>query len=211
MRKASGPPTASHALQKLRRRPAVERVLHDARALAALDLPRQLAAELEVQAQVVDRPALVVAHEDAVVGVGDELLERRRPARIGLERHVDHADDRHAIPRLGAQAAARAGQPEPRRRLARRQVADELSARDERRLARRHAFVVPAEAAERARRGGVGASGSRAASRSESGPADRARGTTRRRATPRRRTRDRSRSGGRTTRGSAAPAAACRG
>src|SRR5437763_2141858 len=44
--------------------------------LAPLDLPGDLRAELEVEALVVDRPALVRLEEDAVVDAGDQLFER---------------------------------------------------------------------------------------------------------------------------------------
>src|ERR1700704_355729 len=44
--------------------------------LALLDLPGDLRPELEVEALVVDRPALVRLEVEAVVDVGQELLER---------------------------------------------------------------------------------------------------------------------------------------
>src|SRR5438477_6450062 len=50
------------------------------RALPVLDLPPDLRAELEVQPPVVDRPRAVRVHVDAVVGVGDQVLERPRAA-----------------------------------------------------------------------------------------------------------------------------------
>ena len=44
-------------------------ILQHARPLAVLDLPSNLAAELEVVALVVDRPGAVGLHEDAMIGV----------------------------------------------------------------------------------------------------------------------------------------------
>src|SRR5262249_26505207 len=106
------------------REAAVHRLLHEARPLAVLDLPAGLTRELKVEPDGVDRPAPVRRHEDAVVGVGDELVEGRGPFRVGLERDVDHADDRRPRVALGAHAARRTAEAEPVRGLARREVAD---------------------------------------------------------------------------------------
>src|SRR6266550_1979356 len=54
-----------------------------------LDPPGGLASELEVDPLVVDRPRVVRGHEDAVVGVGDDLGER---ALARLDRDIRHAD-----------------------------------------------------------------------------------------------------------------------
>src|SRR5690554_4641728 len=71
----------------------VDGVAQKPRPFAVLDLPRHLAAELKVEAEVVDAPALVGLEQDAVARVGNEVLER---ALARFERDVDHADERDA-------------------------------------------------------------------------------------------------------------------
>ena len=56
-------------------------VAQHARLLAVLDLPERVAAELAVEALLVDRVAAAAVDEDAVLGVGDDLLGRRRSRR----------------------------------------------------------------------------------------------------------------------------------
>src|SRR3989338_3037619 len=124
---------------------AVRGVLDHAGFLAALDLPGDLGAELEVVAAVVDAPAAVGLEIDAVVGVGQQVGElpgSRQQADVG------HADERDAVPALGAHGAARAGEAEGRGGLARAQVADEAAVLDDVDALRRHALVVVAEGAE---------------------------------------------------------------
>ena len=60
----------------------VRRVPIELAELAALDLARDLAAELEVQPPVVDRPAAVRLEEEPVVGVRDDVLEAHAVARL---------------------------------------------------------------------------------------------------------------------------------
>src|SRR5207248_2170099 len=83
-------------------RAGVERVAHQPAEAAVLDLVRRLAAELEIEAQVVDGPRLVRLHEDAAPGVGDDLAQR---CRARLEIDVRHADDRNARRALRAHRA----------------------------------------------------------------------------------------------------------
>ena len=89
-------------------------VLHHPAEGTALDLPADLAAELEVQALVVDRPRPVGLHEDPVVGAGDHLVQRRV---AGQQPDVRHADHRAAGPaRRPAPCrprTGRAGAPSP--------------------------------------------------------------------------------------------------
>src|SRR5262245_12283530 len=82
---------------------AVARVLQHAAALAIAHFPADLAAELEVVALVVDRPAAVGLHIYAVGRI--ENLFQRLPA--GLEAHVGHPDERKARPPVGAHASVR--------------------------------------------------------------------------------------------------------
>src|SRR3954470_5434025 len=56
----------------------VGRVAQHSAALALLDLPADLAPELEVEPLVVDRPGAVRIHQDPVVRRGDHLVQRVR-------------------------------------------------------------------------------------------------------------------------------------
>ncbi len=90
---------------------------------------------------------------EAVVGVGDDLVEAHPGA--GQQVDVGHPDERDAVPAVGAHRPA-ALPPDPRRGLARAQVAGEDAVLDERHGLGRDALVVPAERAHPAGRGGVG-------------------------------------------------------
>src|SRR5262245_1252440 len=79
---------------------AVTRVLQHADAFAAANLPTDFAAELEVVPLVVNRPAPVGLHVDAV-GI-ENLFEG---LLAGLEADVGHADERNPCPAIGAHAA----------------------------------------------------------------------------------------------------------
>src|ERR1043166_2701464 len=122
---------------------AVAGILQHAHAAAVVDLPSDLAAELEVVALVIDRPAPVGFHVDAI-GVED-VVEREV---AGLETHVGHADERNSRPAIGAHAAVGAGFAHRSRGLARRHVAGELAAADDIGALRGNAFVVEGEGAE---------------------------------------------------------------
>src|SRR3954468_13489225 len=67
-----------HRLPELGTDPGVGRVAQHAASLTVLDLVPDLAAELEVEPPVVDRPGPVDVHVDAVVGGRDDLVERVR-------------------------------------------------------------------------------------------------------------------------------------
>src|SRR5688500_20287632 len=71
------------ALPELRTDPGVRRILDHPPALALADLPADLAAELEVQALVVDGPRAIRVDIDAVVGRRDHLLETAGARQIG--------------------------------------------------------------------------------------------------------------------------------
>src|ERR1700728_3535818 len=55
--------------------PAVGRVLQHARAFAVLDLPGDLAAELEVVALVIDGPTAIGLHIDGVADAAEDFVE----------------------------------------------------------------------------------------------------------------------------------------
>src|ERR1051326_3335562 len=122
---------------------AVAGILQHAHAAAVVDLPGDFAAELEVVALVVYRPAPVCLHVDAI-GVED-VVEREV---AGLETHVGHADERNSRPAIGAHAAVGAGFAHRSRGLAQRHVAGELAAADDIGALRGNAFVVEGEGAE---------------------------------------------------------------
>src|SRR6185295_16894614 len=70
------------AADRVARVPELERVglvgnvAQHARLLAALDLPEHLAAELEVEPLVVDRPRTAAGDHDAVIGARDQIVDR---------------------------------------------------------------------------------------------------------------------------------------
>src|SRR5450830_1024972 len=70
----------------------VRRVLEQPAPLTALDLPTDLAAELEVQPLVVVRPGAVRIHQDPVVGGRDHRVERVAARQQPDVRHPDHRD-----------------------------------------------------------------------------------------------------------------------
>ena len=121
--------------------------------LAALDLAADLGRELEVEAAVVDRPAAVGLEQEPVVGVGDDVVEGHAVLRQQVD--VGHPDQRDPVPAVGPHRAARPT-ADPRRGLARAEVADEHPLLDQRHALRRDALVVPAERAEAADDGRVG-------------------------------------------------------
>ena len=123
---------------------AVAGVLQHAHALAAADLPGDLAAELEVVPLVVDRPAAIGLHVDPVLDIED-LVER---LLAGLQAHIGHADQRQPGPAIGAHAAVGARLAHRRRGLARSHVAHELAVADDVVALRRHALIVEREGAE---------------------------------------------------------------
>src|SRR5690349_18394185 len=120
---------------------AVAWVFQHADALAVPDLPADLATELEVVTFVVDRPALVGFHVNAMIG-GENLFER---LRAGPEAYVGHADERDAGPSVGAHGAVRALLAYRGGGLARGHVADELSMADDIGRVRGHALIVECE------------------------------------------------------------------
>ncbi len=130
----------------------VRRVPEHRRALPVLDLPPDLRAELEVQSPVVDRPRAVGVHVDAVVGVGDEVLEGPRGA--GHDRDVRHPDEGEARPAVRAHRPIRHG-PHRRGGLARHEIADEDPVLHRPARGRGHALVVVAEGPEAALAGRV--------------------------------------------------------
>src|SRR5438045_1787522 len=99
------------AAEQVERAPELERVglvadvFERAGDLPLLHFVEHLPGELEVVALVVDRPAAVADHVDAVVGRGDELLHAQ-VLRAGLKAHVRHALKRHALVVLRVAAAA---------------------------------------------------------------------------------------------------------
>src|ERR1700678_90552 len=65
-------------IPELSRNSRIRRILHHARALAILDLPADLAAELKVISLVIDRPRAVGLHQNAVIGGRNQLLQAQR-------------------------------------------------------------------------------------------------------------------------------------
>src|ERR1019366_5257102 len=88
-------------IPELGRYTAVAGVLEHADALAAAHLPADFAAELEVVALVVNGPATVGFHVDGVVHI-EHFFER---LLAGEQADIGHADERQALPAIGAHTA----------------------------------------------------------------------------------------------------------
>ena len=127
-------------------------VAQHARLLAVLDLPERIAAELAVEALLIDRVAAAAVDQDAVLGVGDDLLRRRRSRRARLDVHVRHAQERIVAPRGGERAALRRGLADVVRGLAVGLQIDQPAFLDDRPALRLHAVIVVADGAHAARR-----------------------------------------------------------
>src|SRR5580704_4018421 len=76
-----------------------------ARLLAALDLPKSVAAELEVVALLIDGKTAIALNQNAVVHSGDQRIQADF-ARSGFQPYIGHALERHAAPGIGVAAAA---------------------------------------------------------------------------------------------------------
>src|SRR5664280_2942597 len=87
----TGPP-------ELIRDAGVRRVLDHVLEFPSLDLPADLAAELEVQAPIIDGPALDAVHVKTILHAADQLLEGQ-VARFEVDTH--HADNRAACEAIG--------------------------------------------------------------------------------------------------------------
>ena len=139
-------------IPELRRDPRVGGVLEHPAALAGDDLISKLRPELKIEAAVVDAPAAIRLHVDAVLRVGDHLLER---GIARLEADVGHPDQRNAVPSIGAHGAI-ALLAENAGGFSGRQVADEQPFLHQIGPLRRDAFIVPTERAQAGRRERIG-------------------------------------------------------
>src|SRR5438094_765068 len=131
-------------IPELGRDPRIRRVFQHAAALAIDNFVGELGPKLKVQPLVVDAPTPVGLHVDAVPGLGDHLFQRR-VARLEVD--VRHADQRDAVPAVGAHRAVtclaqHAG------RFPGREISDEEAILDQESSLRRHALVVPAKRAQ---------------------------------------------------------------
>src|SRR5207248_6744426 len=133
----------------------VRRVPEHPPELSFVDLPRHLRAELEVEALVVDRPALVRLEVDAVVDVREQVVER---SLTGLEVKVRHPHEWHPVPGFGPHRTALAG-ADARSSLTRVEQPGQKATLDNRAAGRRHSLVVEPERAEPAGSGRVGGHG----------------------------------------------------
>src|ERR1700683_1214742 len=124
---------------------AVAGVLDHAALFAAFNLPADFGGKLKMVAAVVNRPGTVRFHVNGIVCIGNQIAKF---PRAGLEADVRHADDRQAIPALGAHGAAAAIEADVRSGFAIRKIAGkEAFANDVGALRGKH-FVVIAESTE---------------------------------------------------------------
>src|SRR5438132_1111308 len=82
---------------EIRRDPGVRAVLQQAATLSALDLVADFRAELKIQAHVIDTPGPIRFHKNAVVGIGNDVVEFPCARFDG---YVRHPDQRYAIPAI---------------------------------------------------------------------------------------------------------------
>jgi alpha-D-ribose 1-methylphosphonate 5-triphosphate synthase subunit PhnG len=123
---------------------AIRWILQHANALAVLDLPGDLAAELEVVALVVDGPTAIGLHVNGVAHAGKHFVER---LLARLQADVGHADQRDARPTGGAHGAVRTRGADGGGGFARGHVSHELAVANDVGRLRGHAFVVERERA----------------------------------------------------------------
>src|SRR5579875_173360 len=129
---------------KLRRDACVCRIFDHTAPFAVLDLPPDLAAELKVEAVIVDRPRAVRFHVQPFAHVLEERLE----GAVAREQHeIAHPDHRDVAPALRAHAGVRRS-ADRLRRIARHLEADQDPVADDIRLPAFRPFVVVADRRE---------------------------------------------------------------
>src|SRR5579875_3560384 len=129
---------------KLRRDACVCRIFDHTAPFAVLDLPPDLAAELKVEAVIVDRPRAVRLHVQPFAHVLEERLE----GAVAREQHeIAHPDHRDVAPALRAHAGVRRS-ADRLRRIARHLEADQDPVADDIRLPAFRPFVVVADRRE---------------------------------------------------------------
>src|SRR5215472_3662358 len=136
-----------HGVPEFSGDPGIRRILEHPSQLAALDLPADFAAELEVIALIVNRPGAVGLHVDAVVNAGDELVEGQR-FFAGQDADVSHADQGNAVPAFGANGSIRSLLADGAGGFPRRDVSGEQAVSDDGRTLRLHSFIVVSECAQ---------------------------------------------------------------
>ena len=142
------------AAPELGRHARVARVAQQPPALAVPDLPGASPSNWKWSRRLsIDHERFVSIRRPSSVSA---IRSSRLPASPGLEVHVRHPHDRLAGEAVGAHAAAGAVEPDLGRGLARGQEAAQHAVAHDRHGPPLHALVVPAEAAEAARVGGVG-------------------------------------------------------
>src|SRR5580704_1801951 len=124
---------------------AIGGILQHARALAIANLPGDLAAELEVIALVVDRPATVGLHVNGAAHAAQHFVQR---LFAGQQAHVGHADQRQPRPSGGAHGSVGARLSDSGRGFARGHVSDEPAIANDVGTLRGNSFVIEKKSAE---------------------------------------------------------------
>src|ERR1039458_3017851 len=122
--------------------------------LAVLDLPKGVAAELEIVALLVDREAAIAIDQDAVVHAGDQVVDTR-PRLARLQPNVGHALERNAGPVVGIAAAARFALADQMGLVADGLVVFENALLDDGKLGGFHSIVVEARGGQTAIGGAI--------------------------------------------------------
>jgi hypothetical protein len=116
-------------------------------ALAVLDLPEDLTAELKVVTLLIDRVAAVAVDQNAFLNARDQIVERRATG-AGLQRNVRHARKRDAAPTVGVIAAVGFLLARHRGEIACRLPVNEDAVFDQVPALSGHAFVVVTDGSE---------------------------------------------------------------
>src|SRR5262245_2675496 len=117
-------PNAIAGAPEIRRARLIRDVAQHAADFPLVDFAKRLAAELEVVALLIDRPAPVAVDENSLFNAGNELVERYI-LRSRLQRDVRHPGEWNAGPRIPIGATVRSLAADERRKLAARLPVDE--------------------------------------------------------------------------------------
>src|SRR5712692_1821396 len=124
---------------------AVAGIFQHPRLLAAFDLPADFSGKLELIPAVVDRPGTVGFHQDAVIRVRNQIVERPGP---GHQAHISHSNDGEPVPAFRAHSAGRALQADKMRGFPIREIPAKLAVLDNVGALRGNTLVVIGKSAK---------------------------------------------------------------
>src|SRR5581483_3302558 len=137
---------------ELRSNTRIGSVFEETSKLAIFNLIRHLYTELEVEAAIINAPAFINAHIQAIVGISNQVV-KLPGAR--LKAHIGHPNHWQTIPPISPHTAV-AAHPYQGSGVTRHKISYKKSVADNRRALRWHPFIVPTESAQRAGNSGIG-------------------------------------------------------